>query len=200
MIILIDNYDSFTYNLFQILSKYDDVTVYRNDEITIEKIKAINPSHIVISPGPKAPKDAGISLKIIEELYRIYPILGICLGHQCIYEAFGGEIQKAKNLMHGKLSEIKILNNNNLYKNLNKNKFNAVRYHSLIANNKKIPKDLIITAQTAAEEIMSIKHRQYPVFGLQFHPESYLTEDGELFIKNFLRSGQNVSKKFRKSS
>jgi anthranilate synthase component 2 len=200
MIILIDNYDSFTYNLYQLLSKYDTVVVYRNDEITIDQIKQLNPSHIVISPGPKAPKDAGISLKVIKKLYRIFPILGICLGHQCIVEAFGGNVSSAQYLMHGKLSEICILEHNYLFKNINQNKIKAVRYHSLIAEPSTMPEELIVTSQTALNEIMSIRHRDYPVFGVQFHPESYLTVNGEVLIQNFLRSGQNVSTKFRKSS
>ena len=193
MILLIDNYDSFTYNLFHILSKYEKVKIYRNDEITLKEINKLNPNFIVISPGPKAPKDAGITLNLIKNFYKKYPILGICLGHQSIYEAFGGKVIQAKNIFHGKISKVNLLDKSNIFKNIASDYVDVVRYHSLIANKEKIPKDLIVTSETKDGVIMSVKHKKYPVYGLQFHPESYKTKIGEKLIKNFLRSGLNVS-------
>lgn len=186
MILIIDNYDSFTYNLYQYIGEINpDVDVYRNDKITIEEIKKLNPSHIVISPGPGHPKDAGITIELIKELSGKIPILGICLGHQAIGEAFGGEVIQAKELMHGKSSEV-ILGKAGIFKGLPK-KITAGRYHSLVINPDNLPKQLGIIARTYDHVIMGIKHKDYPTFGIQFHPESILTEKGMDIIKNFLK-------------
>jgi len=185
MILIIDNYDSFTYNLYQYIGEINpDITVYRNDKITIEEIRKLKPSHIVISPGPGQPKDAGITEVLIKELYKEVPILGVCLGHQAIGEVFRGKIVHADELVHGKASKIK-LEECELFKGLPKT-IKAGRYHSLVVDSKTIPKDFIITAQTEDGCIMGIKHREYPVFGIQFHPESILTENGMEILRNFL--------------
>lgn len=187
MILLIDNYDSFSYNLYQMIGELNpDINVIRNDEFTISDIRKISPEFIVISPGPGRPIDAGISIDIVKKFYKKIPILGICLGHQSIYEAFGGEVTYSKRLFHGKSSNVKIDTNNILFKNLKK-EFSVGRYHSLSANKEKIPKDLSIIAKSDDDnEIMAISHKKYPVYGLQFHPESILTPNGNAIIKNFL--------------
>ncbi|MDP2642634.1 MAG: aminodeoxychorismate/anthranilate synthase component II [Candidatus Peregrinibacteria bacterium] len=183
MILLIDNYDSFTYNLYQLIESLGEETkVVKNDEITINEIKKIKPSKIVISPGPGSPKDSGISKQVIETFYKEIPILGVCLGHQCIGEIFGSKVVHAKKLMHGKTSKI-YHDKKYIFKNL-KNPFTGARYHSLIIN--KIPKDFLLTAWTKEKEIMGIKHEKYKLFGVQFHPESFMTEEGEKIMKNFL--------------
>ena len=185
MILLIDNYDSFTYNLVQYLGELRaKLKVYRNDQITINGIKRLKPSHIVISPGPGRPDDAGISKSVIFEFKGKIPILGVCLGHQCIGEVFGGKIILAKKLMHGKTSLI-YHDKKTIFKGI-KNPFDATRYHSLIVERKGLPKCLDIIAQTKAKEIMGIKHKDYPVWGVQFHPESILTEEGKRLLKNFI--------------
>jgi len=185
MILMIDNYDSFTYNLVQYLSELGKkLIVYRNDKISIGDIKKLKPSHIVISPGPGRPRDAGISNKVIREFSGKVPILGVCLGHQCIGEAFGGKVVSAKKLMHGKTSMI-YHNKSAIFKNMS-NPFEATRYHSLIVEKKSLPKELEVIAWTKDEEIMALKHKKLPVWGVQFHPESILTKEGKVLLKNFI--------------
>ena len=186
MILLIDNYDSFTYNLVQYLEELGaKIKVYRNDKVTIGEIKKLKPSHIVISPGPGRPDDAGVSKRVIFEFKGKMPVLGVCLGHQCIGEVFGGKVVPAKRLMHGKTSLI-YHNKKTIFKGI-KNPFQATRYHSLIVERKGLPKCLDIIAQTKENEIMAIKHKEYPVWGVQFHPESILTLEGKKILKNFIR-------------
>ncbi|MCK9186082.1 aminodeoxychorismate/anthranilate synthase component II [Candidatus Gracilibacteria bacterium] len=183
MILLIDNYDSFTYNLYQLIEKLGEETkVVKNDEISINEIKKIKPSKIIISPGPGNPKDSGISKKIIETFYKEIPILGVCLGHQCIGEIFGSKVLHAKKMMHGKTSKIYHFKNS-IFKNI-KSPFIGARYHSLIVD--KVPKDFTLTAWTSDGEIMGIRHSKYNLFGVQFHPESFMTGQGEKIMKNFL--------------
>ncbi|MCX7614568.1 MAG: aminodeoxychorismate/anthranilate synthase component II [Clostridiales bacterium] len=186
MILMVDNYDSFTYNLYQLAGAINpDIRVIRNDEMTIDDIRKLNPSHIVLSPGPGYPKDAGICEDVVRNLKGEYPILGICLGHQAICEAFGSEITHAKKLMHGKKSTIKIKSSCPLFKGLPE-KIDAARYHSLIAKRDTVPAELQVIAEDEMGEVMAVKHKLYDVYGLQFHPESVLTPDGEIIIKNFL--------------
>ena len=185
MILMIDNYDSFTYNLVQYLGEMgQELKVFRNDEITVSGIKRLKPTRIVISPGPGNPKDAGISKKVIKELGPKIPILGVCLGHQCIGEVFGGKVVGAKRLMHGKTSEV-YHDGKGVFKNIN-NPFVATRYHSLLVERKSFPKDLAITAQTKEKEIMGLEHKKFPIYGVQFHPESILTQSGKELLRNFL--------------
>jgi anthranilate synthase component 2 len=186
MVLLIDNYDSFSYNLYQEIGAIEpDIKVVRNDEISIDEIKRLAPSRLVISPGPGKPSDAGICVDAIKRLYSSMPILGICLGHQAIYEAFGGTVSYASRLMHGKSSQVKLDLENDLFKGLPL-VISAARYHSLAGIESTLPDALKITARTDAGEIMAVCHKEYPVYGLQFHPESILTPDGEIIIKNFL--------------
>ncbi len=186
MILMIDNYDSFTYNLVQYLGELgEDLKVVRNDKITISRIRAMRPKKIVISPGPGFPKDAGISNTIISEFGKDIPILGVCLGHQCIGEVFGGRIIRASRLMHGKTSKI-YHNGKEIFKGI-PNPFEATRYHSLIVERKTLPACLEITAQTKEKEIMGLRHKRYPIWGVQFHPESILTREGKKILSNFLR-------------
>ncbi|MDD5072543.1 MAG: aminodeoxychorismate/anthranilate synthase component II [Candidatus Omnitrophica bacterium] len=185
MILIIDNYDSFTYNLVQYLGEMgQDLKVVRNDKMTLKGIKALRPKKIVISPGPGFPKDAGISNEVIREFAGKVPILGVCLGHQCIGEVFGGKIVKGERPMHGKTSKI-YHNGKDIFKGL-KNPFDATRYHSLLVERKSFPKSLEITAETKEKEIMGLRHKRFPVWGVQFHPESILTADGKRLLKNFL--------------
>jgi anthranilate synthase/phosphoribosyltransferase len=184
MIIVIDNYDSFTYNLVQYLGELGaDVRVFRNDEISIEEVAALNPSHVVISPGPGVPGESGISGEIIRVLGKHIPTLGVCLGHQCMGEVFGGSVVRAPRLMHGKTSPIQH-NDKDLFAGI-PSPFNATRYHSLIVT-EPLPDELEVTATTAEGEVMGLRHKQYPIFGVQFHPESILTEHGKKIIANFL--------------
>ena len=186
-VIVIDNYDSFTYNLVQYLGELkQNVLVYRNDEITLDEIKKLNPSHIVISPGPGRPDDAGISKNLIKELAGKVSILGVCLGHQCIGEVYGGKIINAPTLMHGKTSEI-IHEENSVFKDI-PNPFTATRYHSLIVDEKSIGKaPLKITAKTKDGLIMALEHKEFKnLIGVQFHPESILTQFGHKLLSNFL--------------
>ena len=184
-ILLIDNYDSFTYNLFHYISKFKkNVEVIRNDKIDGKAILEKKFHKIVISPGPGNPNQAGNCLKIVKEVYKKIPILGVCLGHQIIGQAFGGKIINAKNLMHGKTSLIQH-NKKGLFRNI-QNNFIATRYHSLIINRKHFPKDLIITAETENKTIMGLMHKEYNVHGFQFHPESISTKVGMKLIKNFI--------------
>ena len=184
-ILLIDNYDSFTYNLYHYLSSLKcKVDVYRNDKISISKIKKNKYNKIVISPGPGNPSQAGDCLKIVKHFYKKIPILGVCLGHQIIGQVFKSKIIGAKKLMHGKTSLINH-NGKGVFKGL-KNKINATRYHSLIIDRKTLGKDLIITAETKDKIIMGIIHKKYNVHGVQFHPESIMTNEGMKLLKNFL--------------
>ncbi len=185
MILMIDNYDSFTYNLVQYLGELgQELVVYRNDEITVQGIRKLRPSRVVISPGPGTPSDAGVSRDVIRELGPTIPVLGVCLGHQCIGEVFGGRVIRAGRLMHGKTSPI-LHNGKGIFKGLD-NPFTATRYHSLLVERKSLPKELVITAETKEKEIMGLQHRHYPVYGVQFHPESILTTAGKPLLKNFL--------------
>ena len=186
MILIIDNYDSFTYNLVQYIGSINPkLDVVRNNKITINEIDIKKPSHIVISPGPGKPENAGVSIEIIKKFGAKTPILGICLGHQAIAVAYGGKVNRANEIVHGKTSLIKH-NNSKLFKNI-PTKFNATRYHSLIANKNYFPKDLSITAELKNGLIMGLEHKIYPVYGVQFHPESIVTEHGLQLIKNFLK-------------
>ncbi|MCC2877155.1 aminodeoxychorismate/anthranilate synthase component II [Lachnoclostridium pacaense] len=187
MILLIDNYDSFSYNLVQMIGSIDpDIRVVRNDRITIDDIKGMSPSHLVLSPGPGYPKDAGILEQAVRELKGRMPILGVCLGHQGICEAFGGTISHARKLMHGKQSSIEVNNQSPLFKGLAP-RIQAARYHSLAAEEGNLPGELEIIAKDSEEgEVMAVQHREYPVYGLQFHPESILTPDGKQILGNFL--------------
>ncbi len=183
--LMIDNYDSFTYNLVQYLSELGQkVVVYRNDKINIEQIKRLRPSHIVISPGPGRPEEAGISEDVIKEFGPKIPLLGVCLGHQAIGEVFGGKVIRADKLMHGKTSQI-YHNNSPIFKGLS-NPFEATRYHSLIVEKKSLPDSLQITAWTKDKEIMGLAHKKFPIWGVQFHPESILTKEGKKLLKNFI--------------
>ena len=186
MILVIDNYDSFTYNLVQYLGELGaDVKVYRNDAITLDEIKKLKPERIIISPGPGRPEEAGISVALIKEFAGKLPILGVCLGHQAIGYAYGGEIIRAKKLMHGKTSPIKH-DGKELFKGL-QNPFEATRYHSLVINSDTLPACLEITATSADDnEIMGVRHKEFPLWGVQFHPESILTQHGKELLKNFL--------------
>lgn len=186
MILLIDNYDSFTYNVYQAVGKlYSDIKVARNDEITIEEIENLKPQAIIVSPGPKYPSEAGISEKVIKHFAGKLPILGICLGHQAICEVFGGKITHAATQMHGKASVVKIDNTSEIFKGLSSS-VSVARYHSLIAEKQSIPECLKIIATDDLGQVMAVQHKQYPIYGLQFHPESILTEIGEKMIANFL--------------
>ena len=185
MIIIIDNYDSFTYNLVQYIGSINSkIEVFKNDQITIDDLKNKNPNGIVISPGPGRPEDAGISIDIIKKLGKHIPILGICLGHQAIAIAFNGFVDSAGEIMHGKTSIIKHTDSL-IFKGIPK-KFIATRYHSLIVLNKNLPNDLKVTSMTVNNLIMSYEHKKFPIFGIQFHPESIATENGMKIIKNFL--------------
>jgi anthranilate synthase/aminodeoxychorismate synthase-like glutamine amidotransferase len=186
MILMIDNYDSFTYNLVQYLSSLgEDIKVFRNDKITIDKIRKLAPKKIVISPGPGRPKDAGISCEVIRAFAGKIPILGVCLGHQSIGYVFGGKIIHAKQLMHGKTSRI-YHTKKDIFKGI-PYPFEATRYHSLVVEKKSLPPCLKITAWTKDGQIMGLKHKKFPVWGVQFHPESVLTRSGMDLLKNFLK-------------
>lgn len=186
MILMIDNYDSFTYNLVQYLGELGEkLEVYRNDKITIDKIKALNPDRIVISPGPGKPKDAGISEDVIREFSGKTSILGVCLGHQAIGEVFGAEIVRADRIMHGKTSLI-YHNGQTIFKGI-KNPFAATRYHSLLIRPGSLPDCLEVIAQTKEKEIMAIKHKKFTLWGVQFHPESILTKEGKKILENFIK-------------
>jgi anthranilate synthase component 2 len=186
MLVVIDNYDSFTYNLVQYIAETEKkILVFKNDKITIDKLRKIKPDKIVISPGPSWPENAGISKAVIIEFMKKVPVLGVCLGHQCIVEALGGKIKRNFRIMHGKVSFV-YHDGKDIYKNI-KNPFQATRYHSLVADKKTLPAELIINAWTKEGEIMGIKHKKYPLFGVQFHPESILTEEGKKIIRNFLK-------------
>ena len=189
MILLIDNYDSFTYNLYQLIGEItSDIKVIRNDEMSVDEIKAFAPTHIIISPGPGRPENAGNIVDVIKTLGKDIPILGICLGHQAICYTFGATITYAKKLMHGKQSNIKVDLTSKLFKGLKEN-ISVARYHSLVANPSTITDDLKIIAVTTDGEVMSVEHKNYNIYGVQFHPESILTPDGKTILKNFLQGG-----------
>jgi anthranilate synthase/aminodeoxychorismate synthase-like glutamine amidotransferase len=186
MILVIDNYDSFTYNLVQYFGELGaDLVVRRNDQVTLEEVENMRPDRICISPGPGTPLEAGISSEVILRFGPSVPILGVCLGHQCIGHAFGGEVVRADRLMHGKTSPI-LHEGDGVFDGL-PNPFEATRYHSLIVRRESLPPELEITAETAAHEIMGLRHRRYPIEGVQFHPESIMTEPGKRLLANFLR-------------
>jgi len=186
MILMIDNYDSFTYNLVQYLGSLGQrVKVFRNDKITIRDIAGLKPHRIIISPGPGRPEEAGISCRVIKEFSGKLPIMGVCLGHQAIGYVYGGRIIKAKKLMHGKTSLI-YHNNKDIFRNI-PNPFEATRYHSLIVEGKSLPDCLEVIASTKEKEIMGLRHKEYPLFGVQFHPESILTRAGRDILSNFLK-------------
>jgi len=189
MLLMIDNYDSFTYNLVQYFGELgQEVQVYRNDEIALDRIAALKPEHIVISPGPCTPNEAGVSVPLIQAFAGRIPILGVCLGHQSIGQAFGGKIVHAKQLMHGKTSEI-YHRNSGVFAGL-PSPFTATRYHSLVIDRASLPDCLEITAWTDDDEIMGVRHKTLAVEGVQFHPESILTEHGHALLENFLRGKQ----------
>jgi len=189
MILLIDNYDSFSYNLVQLAGTINsDIRVIRNDEKSLEEIKKMCPSHIIISPGPGYPKNAGICEEVIDKMKGEVPILGICLGHQAICEVFGASIVLANRIMHGKQSSIHIANGSRVFKGLPP-VIQAARYHSLIAQRSSLPDELLVIAEDEEGEVMGVKHRDYDIYGLQFHPESILTPQGAVIMKNFLGIG-----------
>lgn len=188
MVLLIDNYDSFTFNLYQYLSELGaEMIVRRNDRITLEEIEQIKPKAIVISPGPSTPLNTGVCNEVIQHFSPKLPMLGVCLGHQCIGYVFGAKIQRAREIMHGKASLI-YHDNQGVLKGL-PNPFSAIRYHSLVVANEGLPDCLKITCWTTDGTIMGIRHREYPVEGVQFHPESFMTENGKEILKNFLKMG-----------
>ncbi len=185
MIIMIDNYDSFTYNLVQYLGEMGQkLVVFRNDKVSVDKIEALKPERIVISPGPGNPEQAGISNDVIKFFAGKVPVLGVCLGHQCIGHSFGGKIIRAENLMHGKTSFIHHTGKG-IFKGVS-NPFEATRYHSLIIERSTMPECLEIIAETAKKEIMGVRHKHYKVWGVQFHPESILTREGKKILSNFI--------------
>lgn len=186
MILLIDNYDSFSYNLYQLIGEINpDIKVIRNNELSVKEIEELNPSAVIISPGPGKPVNAGICEDAIRYFAQTVPILGICLGHQAICEVFGAKITYAKEIMHGKTSETIINRSCPLFSNLPE-KINVARYHSLAADINTIPECLTITAKTDDDVVMAVEHKEYPLYGLQFHPESILTPEGKIILKNFL--------------
>jgi len=185
MMLIIDNYDSFTYNLVQYLGELGaEMKIFRNDQITLEEIAAMKPSRILISPGPCSPNEAGISCDVIKTFGERIPIFGVCLGHQCMGQVYGGHVVRASRLMHGKTSPI-LHQGTSMLKGL-PSPFDAIRYHSLLVERESLPGSLIITADTAEGEIMGLQHKQFPVHGVQFHPESILTQNGKAILQNFL--------------
>ena len=194
MILLIDNYDSFSYNLYQLVGKIEpDIKVIRNDEMTVEEIEKLKPSHIILSPGPGKPSDAGVCEEVVKRLAGTFPILGVCLGHQAICEVFGATVTYAKRLMHGKQSVCSIKNGEAIFEGVGEgqdgqaDKLKVARYHSLAAKSETLPECLEVIAMSDDDgEVMAVKHTDYPVYGLQFHPESILTPEGETILKNFI--------------
>ena len=185
-ILMIDNYDSFTYNLVQYLGELgQELIVHRNDKITLEQAKRLKPDRIVISPGPGSPKEAGVSTELIRELGPKIPLLGVCLGHQCIGAVYGGVVERNYRLMHGKTSLI-YHDGKGVFRGL-PNPFEATRYHSLVVRRDRFPKELEVTARTQEKEIMGLRHRNFPIHGVQFHPESILTKPGMQLLRNFLK-------------
>ena len=191
MIVLIDNYDSFSYNVYQLIGSVEpDIKVVRNDEYTVKEIEAMRPEALIISPGPGKPSDAGICIEAIRYFVGRLSILGICLGHQAICEAFGGEVSYAKELMHGKKKLMYKAGESQLFKGL-PDTFAAARYHSLAALKDTLPAELRVTAESEDGEVMAVEHTKYPVFGVQFHPESVMTLDGRVMIENFMEVVRN---------
>lgn len=187
MILLIDNYDSFSYNLFQLIGEIEpDIKVIRNDEMTIEEIKKLNPARIILSPGPGRPEDAGMIIEAVKTLGKDIPVLGVCLGHQAICAAFGATVTYAKELMHGKQSAVKLDTDCLLFKGCPEI-VPAARYHSLAADADTIPEVLKITARTTDGEVMAVQHKTHPIYGVQFHPESIMTPDGKTMLYNFIK-------------
>lgn len=189
MILLIDNYDSFVYNLYQFIAEIEpDVKIVRNDKITPEEIEELSPDAIVISPGPGKPSDAGVCIEVIQKLKGKFPILGVCLGHQAIAEAFGATVGHAKQLMHGKVSVLEDVKTDSvMFRGLEK-PVKVARYHSLAVEEATLPEELEVTARSKDNEVMAMEHKTYPIYGLQFHPESVMTPDGFQMIENFLKS------------
>lgn len=188
MILLVDNYDSFTYNLYQQIERLGKhVQVFKNNEVTISSVRKMNPSAIVISPGPGRPENAGISMDVVDNFYNKIPILGVCLGHQAIGLNFGSKVVCAKKILHGKTSSV-YHNGDSIFNGV-ENSFLAARYHSLLID--KVPEDFIMTSWTKSGEIMGIRHKKFPVFGVQFHPESFMTLDGDRIMKNFLYASKS---------
>jgi anthranilate synthase/aminodeoxychorismate synthase-like glutamine amidotransferase len=186
MLLMIDNYDSFTFNLVQYFGELGaEVKVVRNDELSVEEIEALRPSHVVLSPGPCTPNEAGVTLRTIERLAGRVPILGVCLGHQAIGQAFGGKVVRAKQVMHGKVSRI-AHDGRGVFSNI-ENRFVATRYHSLVVERESLPACLEVTAESEDGEIMGLRHKSAPVEGVQFHPEALLTEHGHQLLKNFIQ-------------
>ena len=189
MVLLIDNYDSFSYNPVQLIGELTNgnIKVVRNDEITIDEIRKLNTESIILSPGPGKPEDAGICEDVVRQFKDEYPILGVCLGHQSICEVFGAKITYAKQLMHGKQSEMTILKEDSIFEGLGES-FKGARYHSLSADRNTIPDELeVIAIDEKDGEVMAVKHKEYPIYGLQFHPESVLTPEGKTLVNNFLK-------------
>ena len=187
MILLIDNYDSFSYNLYQYVGEIEpDIRVIRNDELTTDEIRALKPDRIILSPGPGRPEDAGMIIEAVQKLGAYIPTLGVCLGHQAICTAFGARITYAKELMHGKQSKVSFEKNCPIFRDCPETALVA-RYHSLAADESTVPDCLNVTAKTDDGEIMAVQHKEYPVFGLQFHPESIMTPDGKAILKNFIK-------------
>lgn len=186
MILIIDNYDSFTFNLYQLVGEIrPDIAVYRNDKITVAEIEKLQPDHIIISPGPGNPQQAGICLEVIRKLAGRFPILGVCLGHQAIGEAFGGKVVHAPRIVHGKADKIFLKAETPLFSGM-PDGFEAARYHSLIVEPESLPDCLEVTAVTGDNEIMALQHREYKIYGVQFHPESIMTPQGKTILENFL--------------
>ena len=187
MILLIDNYDSFSYNLYQYIGEIDaDIKVIRNDEMTVDEICALHPDRIILSPGPGRPEEAGMIIEAVQKLGADIPILGVCLGHQAICAAFGAKITYAKELMHGKQSEVSFDKSCPIFRGCPDTALVA-RYHSLAADEATVPDCLAVTARTDDGEIMAVRHKEYPIFGLQFHPESIMTPDGKTILRNFIK-------------
>ncbi len=187
MILLMDNYDSFSYNLYQLIGEIDpDILVIRNDEMTVAEIQELKPDRLILSPGPGRPENAGVLVEVVKALYQTIPILGVCLGHQGICEAFGGKITYAKELMHGKQSEIRLDRDCPLFQGCPE-RVPVARYHSLVADEGVIPECLKITARTGDGQVMAVQHKEYPTYGVQFHPESIMTPNGKQMLRNFIK-------------
>ncbi len=186
MILLIDNYDSFSYNLYQLIGEIEpDIKVIRNDEMSVAEVKSLQPDHIILSPGPGRPEDAGIIIELVREIHNI-PILGVCLGHQAICSAFGATITYAKKLMHGKQSDVKLDLDSPLFRHCPE-VIPVARYHSLAAAKDTIPEELKITALTDDDEVMAVQHKEFPIYGVQFHPESIMTPQGKQILESFIK-------------